>query len=304
MIACEKDHAATARLLLEQHGAAINLKANDGATALYAACGFDQAACVKLLLQNGADTNQAANSGATPLWIAAENGHVEPVRLLLERGVNANQTVSNGCSALWYACQNDEVVLARLLLEHGANVNQIVQDATLLLVACQIGALDLVRLLLAHGADVKQAMNNGAGPLHIACQNGLVDIVRLLLEYGADANQVSNHGCAPYTPLLAASTYGHDAVVELLREHAAAVARGLKDEASRAPPETCGSENPERELYSCRRAREKRTCEKCGAVAALSAPKLLRCAGCHRTRYCSRACQKAHWKNRHREECA
>jgi hypothetical protein len=44
-------------------------------------------------------------------------------------------------------------------------------------------------------------------------------------------------------------------------------------------------------------------CAQCGAARRKNNKKLQRCAGCGLIRYCSRECQKAHWKVQHRHEC-
>ena len=94
-----------------------------------------------------------------------------------------------------------------------------------------------------------------------------------------------------------------DAIVVLLHEHGATVALVLEDERPCAPPESDGRASADIESFSRRRAIFKRVCVMYGEAAKLSTPKFLRCAGCHRARYCSQACQKAPWKNRHREAC-
>jgi hypothetical protein len=43
-------------------------------------------------------------------------------------------------------------------------------------------------------------------------------------------------------------------------------------------------------------------CAACGAAKASGGAKLRRCAGCRAVRYCSAACQKAHWRE-HRAAC-
>ena len=44
-----------------------------------------------------------------------------------------------------------------------------------------------------------------------------------------------------------------------------------------------------------------RECARCGASSAQSRLKL--CSGCRAVRYCSAACQQAHWRAAHRAEC-
>jgi hypothetical protein len=53
-----------------------------------------------------------------------------------------------------------------------------------------------------------------------------------------------------------------------------------------------------------RRISASRACWRCGAAEDLSLGKLLTCARCRMAVYCSRACQKRHWKDGgHKGEC-
>ena len=51
------------------------------------------------------------------------------------------------------------------------------------------------------------------------------------------------------------------------------------------------------------RAELRRTCANCKVVASVDASPYQICAGCQRVSYCSKACQKAHWRSTHRREC-
>jgi len=51
------------------------------------------------------------------------------------------------------------------------------------------------------------------------------------------------------------------------------------------------------------RAELRRTCANCEVVASVDASPYQICAGCQRVSYCSKACQKAHWRSTHRREC-
>jgi hypothetical protein len=45
-------------------------------------------------------------------------------------------------------------------------------------------------------------------------------------------------------------------------------------------------------------------CSGCGASNPEGAPAFKRCAACQAVAYCTRECQKAHWKKAHKRECA
>jgi uncharacterized protein YecA (UPF0149 family) len=49
--------------------------------------------------------------------------------------------------------------------------------------------------------------------------------------------------------------------------------------------------------------RKKRTCSHCGKTGPLSEIAFAYCGGCGEQRYCSEACQRAHWLAGHKDEC-
>jgi hypothetical protein len=51
-------------------------------------------------------------------------------------------------------------------------------------------------------------------------------------------------------------------------------------------------------------ARHDTPCTGCGASRAEGAPAFKRCAACQAVAYCTRECQKAHWKKAHKRDCA
>ena len=51
-------------------------------------------------------------------------------------------------------------------------------------------------------------------------------------------------------------------------------------------------------------ARLNTPCTGCGASPGEGAPAFKRCAACQAVAYCTRECQKAHWKKAHKRECA
>jgi ankyrin repeat protein len=83
MVAAQEGNSEAVKVLLER-GANVNLKADNGATALMKACfRRGNAPVVKLLLEKGADIKAAANGGGTA-WIVANVGGDKKILEMLE----------------------------------------------------------------------------------------------------------------------------------------------------------------------------------------------------------------------------
>ena len=161
---------------------------------------------------------------------------------------------------------------------------------TPLCTAAEHGWPHIVALFLWCGAEVDQPMFTPlhatlieAGYVHgerlagVRERNPCLDhlaVVRMLLHCGADPTLV----CAQRstTPLDVARSRGGDLMefVELFE----------------ADPRV-------------QRRESRRTCAYCEGVASCVQPPFQVCAGCRCVRYCSRDCQKAHWRSGHRADC-
>ena len=64
----------------------LDARNEEGATALYIACQYDEKDCLQLLLGHGADAEITVDTGDTPLHIACQEGHVDCVAVLLNHG--------------------------------------------------------------------------------------------------------------------------------------------------------------------------------------------------------------------------
>lgn len=82
MFAVTNLHTGSAKALLE-HGADVNVKGNDGSTALMLAASAGDSEIVRDLLRQGADVSgRFTETGKTALMLAREKGHSEIVELL------------------------------------------------------------------------------------------------------------------------------------------------------------------------------------------------------------------------------
>ena len=176
---------------------------------------------VRTLLAGCADVNVKNENGSTALMAAAFNGHVEVVKALLANGANVDVQNAKGWAALMYAAQNRHVEIVRDLLANGANVDvQNANSATALMIAAQNGHVEVVKALLDSGANVNLQNAKGWAALMYAAEKGHVEIVRDLLANGANVDVQGEQGS---TALMSAADKGHAEVVKALLANGANV---------------------------------------------------------------------------------
>ncbi len=103
-----------AEVLINNNGADVNVKDNDGQTPLFWARNVDIA---KVLINNGADVNAKDIYGQTPLFWAR---NVDIAKVLINNGADVNAKDIYGRTPLFFAKSKNE---ADLLIKNGADIN-------------------------------------------------------------------------------------------------------------------------------------------------------------------------------------
>jgi len=141
----------------------------------------DKLEILQLLIIRGIDVNIKAENGLTALMIASSIDCAEAVNLLLQGGadpnivdINKDTLISNlpethtiGLTALLFSCVKMNLEVTELLLKANANPNQ--ENALALMIAAYHGNPDIVQQLLKYGADPNSISNfNGCTTFHCA----------------------------------------------------------------------------------------------------------------------------------------
>lgn len=112
-----------------------------------------------LLAAPGIDVELRANNGNTALMMAAYKGNIAAVQALLDQGARVNQA---GWTPLHYAAAGGDADIVRLLARHRAELDaRTPAMLTALMVAAREGKEDAVAALLDSGAD--PALKSGEG---------------------------------------------------------------------------------------------------------------------------------------------
>jgi uncharacterized protein len=177
------------RALLNGHPD-VNVRSEDGSTALLWAAHWNDRSTAELLVRAGADANAANDFRMTPLSQACTNRSAEFVELLLKAGANPDTPIGTGETPLMTCARTGSADAVRMLLVHGANVNakEPTQNQTALMWAAAERHTQVLRTLIEVKADLKAHTKSGFTALHFAARVGDLESVRMLLDAGVDVN--------------------------------------------------------------------------------------------------------------------
>lgn len=171
--------------------------------------------------QYGADVNAKSDNGITPLMEAARGGNSDVIHYLLQRGADARVWTVDHKNILYFATiRCDSQTLADLIAA-GAEVNPPNGSGYVPLnKAAETGRMDIIKFLV-NGYHAQVNLRDAAGytALMLASAQGHLDIVKLLIEeYGAEINLKSDSG---WTALLMAAWSNAPEVTKYLLERGA-----------------------------------------------------------------------------------
>lgn len=250
MGAARKGQSDTVRVLLEK-GAYVDVKDNNGWTALMSAAASPRPEIVRALLEKGADVNATDKTGWTALMGAADSGQLESVLALLSKGADRKTRNRNGNTAVTIA-RNHHYSEIMAMLENPPGSTQTsasnkptpaAPGASPIATTPGEGAaahpqpkatVGAVPVPHADGAGsvpsakppaaVPESGSSLSSQLLAAAQEGDTPDVQNLLARGADIN---SRGPSGNTPLMAAALTGRTDTLRLLLERGADVhARG------------------------------------------------------------------------------
>jgi len=159
--------------LLAQN-ADVNVRSNDGSTALLWAAHWGDVKTADLLLRAGADPNAANDFRMTPLSQACVNGSAALVELLLKGGANPNTPIATGETPLMTCSKTGSADAVRTLIAHDAAINakEPVQNQTALMWAAAERHPNVVKMLIDAKADLQARTKRGFTALHFAAREG------------------------------------------------------------------------------------------------------------------------------------
>jgi uncharacterized protein len=172
------------------HQSDVNVRSEDGSTALLWAAHWNDVQTAELLIRAGADANVANDFRMTPLSQACTNASSALVDLLLKAGASPNTPIATGETPIMTCAHTGNVDAVRMLFVHGADVNakEPTQNQTAAMWAAAERHTQVLRTLIEANADLKAHTKTGFTPLHFAARVGDVESAGMLLDAGVDVN--------------------------------------------------------------------------------------------------------------------
>lgn len=162
------------KLLLKQPLIDVNVQNDFGKTALMLATRYD---IYVALLEYKANMDLRDEDGKTALMKAIPDGNADVPKLLIDAGANVNIADRNGRTALMYATN---ATIAEHLITHAANIDaQDTHGDTALMRASRIGLVHIIELLLMFGANHAIRNKDGKTALELASYNARLLLLKL-----------------------------------------------------------------------------------------------------------------------------
>ena len=218
---------------LVDRGGDVNIRDEDGRTALHHAAYCSNVEMCKFLLGRGADVaarDEYGNMAIRRAILSRGPNSLDVVRLLLT-DVTVNTGNNNGERPLHFAARLHLVDIVQLLVDHGAHTNVVDKDGnTPLHEANRFGGdvAAVIEILLRFKAKVDAVNIDGNQPLHLACMNGYIRSARLLLSSGASSGASNNDGKTPLH-YVAKRVSGISELCDILLAHDADIHAADKD---------------------------------------------------------------------------
>ena len=136
--------------------------------------------------------------GYTALHWACMRAHWDITKYLIEKGADLNVVGGDGGTQINWAVHHDNVGIIKLFIDKGANLNIRNQwGMTELHTAIWRGNIHVVEYLLDHGSDPNIKTNEGWTAMHYAYRSGHDKVIELLKKRGVSMTAKDNMGRTP-----------------------------------------------------------------------------------------------------------
>ena len=179
-------------------GGDLNIRDQNGRTALHAAVALSDLDLCTLLVDHGCNLNIKCDNGDTPLHQALRLDDDELWKLLVDRGCNVDIKDSEGNTPLHYALLWGNLEMFEHLIDRVTDVEAKDRDGVSPLHrAFSWGKRQVCAHLIERGCDVDTRNKQGSTPLHRAITLNNAELCRLLIDRGCDVQATNKKGQTP-----------------------------------------------------------------------------------------------------------
>ena len=219
-VGTDYDHFNLCRKLINEHNFDVQLRDNNGWTALHYFAKTGSYDLVKALAGMRIDINLTTNNRENCLHIAAAYGHFSLCRTLISKhNVDVYLPENHGWTALHCFVKKGSYEIVKNIADMGTDINlKLNNDKHFLHIAADCSHFNLCRTLInKYKVNVELPDQDGWTALHYFAQNGSYDLVKAVADMDIDFNLKTNFGknCLHIAP-----SYGHlNLCRELIRKH-------------------------------------------------------------------------------------
>ena len=204
------------QFLVSVIGADIEHEDDIGQTSLMISVACNDSRAVALLLKAKANPNHSRYDGNTPLHTACSMGSTQLAVMLIEYGANPVITNNEGDTPFLSSTRSHMIEVVMTITPKAPES----QIPPALLLACRLGYPDIISYLL-------QYTDPPSSRIHTYCANdNLALVAEHIVEYSENVNSTLALGI---TPLMIASSCGHNEIVECLIQANATIDSTDKD---------------------------------------------------------------------------
>ena len=175
----------------------MNVKDENGNTALHIFILIKDNEMAEIALENGANPNAQNNDGNTPSHYAAYTGNLEAAKLLKEHGAKINSKDKYGNRPLHIASLKGHESLVTFYIENGAEIDATNEFGWTALHDATFGeSIGVVKIFIRHRANLDIKNDDGHNPLRLANNKRYVLLANLLREAKNNKYDTSKCGSA------------------------------------------------------------------------------------------------------------
>lgn len=151
---------------------------------------------IKYLIDLKFPLNIRVNQGPTALTIASELGHFGIVKTLVKSGANINKLGQDGYGALYKSIENNHIKIAHFLVDNGAKMvlSEKYRDKSPLFLVIRTENVEMLQKFKKYNVDLSAKTSKGQNPLQYAASLDLTNIMNYLIKRMPNLDQEDDSG--------------------------------------------------------------------------------------------------------------